>query len=130
MKSLIITLTVLTSFAATAAPKLCPAGTKEVLACTAKSSIPIYPYVSICENSDGSNLIVMNSGAGRSPDILKADKAEDASTLVFTANEEDSDGVVLTYSKGIVGAKKTNAILVYNILMGEVEDEYRCTQAQ
>lgn len=127
MKSLILVLTFVSSFAATAAaPKLCPTGTKEVLSCVSQSSIPLYPFVSTCEDQAGASAIAMSVGAGRSPDVIKADRVETDSAIIFTALGEENDSLVLTYSKGDVGPKKTNGVLTYKIFMGDFEDDFHC----
>ncbi|MEA9355330.1 hypothetical protein SHI21_03920 [Bacteriovorax sp. PP10] len=131
MKLLMTLLALVSSFTvAAAAPKMCPAGTKEVLSCVSQSSIPLYPFVSTCGTQSGESLIVMSVGAGRSPDIMKADKVESESTIIYTATEEDTDNLTLTYIKGEVGPKKTNGVLTYKIFMGEFEDDFHCKISQ
>lgn len=126
MKLLIAFMTLVSSFAAVAsAPKMCPAGTKEVLSCVSKSSIPLFPYVSTC-SQNGKSVIAMSVGAGRSPDIMEVEKADSSSTIIYTATGEDSDDLTLTYSKGDVSSNKTNGILTYKTFMGEFEDDFHC----
>lgn len=126
MKILISFLTLITSFTAmAAAPKMCPSATREVLSCVSQSSIPLYPFVSTCETQSGDSLIVMSMGAGRSPDVMKANRVDSESTIIYTATEDDSDDLTLTYKKGTTPALKTNGVLTYTI-MGEFEDSFHC----
>jgi len=126
MKLLVTFLALVTSFAALAsAPKMCPSDTREVLSCVSQSSIPLYPLVSTCETQSGDSLIVISVGAGRSPEVMKADRVDSESTIIYTATEEDSDDLTLTYKKGTTPALKTNGVLTYTI-MGEFEDNFHC----
>lgn len=115
---------------AAAAPKMCPAGTKEVLSCVSQTSIPLFPFVSTCTSQNGKSIIAMSVGAGRSPDIMEVEKAESSSTIIYTATGEDSDDLTLTYSKGDVRPNKTNGVLTYKTFMGEFEDDFHCKIAQ
>lgn len=131
MKLLITFLALVSSFAASAAaPKMCPTGTKEALSCVSQSSIPLYPFVSTCMSQNGESVIAMSVGAGRSPDIMKADRVESDTTIIYTATEEDTDNLTLTYIKGDVSPKKTNGVLSYKIFMGEFEDDFHCKITQ
>lgn len=130
MKSIIF-ISLFSSFAAMAsAPKMCPAGSKEVLSCVSQSSIPLFPFVSTCKSQNGKSVIAMSVGAGRSPDIMEADKADSSNAIIYTATGEDSDELTLTYSKGDVRPNKTNGVLTYKTFMGEFEDEFHCKISQ
>ena len=126
MKSIIAILALTSSLSAFAAPKMCPTGSRVVLSCVSQSSIPLYPFVSTCELQNGESVIAMSVGAGRSPDIMKADRVASESSIVYTATEEDSDNLTLTYSKGAAESLKTNGVLTYKIFMGEFEDDFHC----
>jgi hypothetical protein len=77
-------------------------------------------------SQNGNSVIAMSVGAGRSPDIMEAKKVESNSTIIYTATGEDSDELVLTYSKGDVRPNKTNGVLTYKTFMGEFEDDFHC----
>jgi hypothetical protein len=126
MKLFITFLALVSSFAVTAAPKMCPAGTREVLSCVSQTSIPLFPFVSTCVSQNGNSVIAMSVGAGRSPDIMEVNKVESNSTIIYTATGEDSDDLVLTYAKGDVRPNKTNGVLTYKTFMGEFEDDFHC----
>lgn len=126
MKFIISLLALASSLTAMAsAPKMCPAGTTEVLSCVSQSSIPLYPFVSTCETQNAESMIVMSVGAGRTPDVMKAERVDFDSVIIYVATEEDSDDLTFTYKKGTVPASKTNGVLSYKI-MGEFEDDFHC----
>lgn len=133
MKLLITLMALVSSFAvAASAPKICPAGTKETLSCVSQSSIPLFPFVSICVTSDKYKevFISMSVGAGRLPDLMKTDTVQMGETITYEALGEESDNLTLVYTKGISNPKKTNGVLSYKTFMGEFTDDYRCKISQ
>lgn len=126
MKLLITALALTSTLSAYAAPKICPSGSRVVLSCVSQSSIPLFPFVSTCEFQNGESVIAMSVGAGRTPDIMKADRVDSERSIVYSASEEDSDNLSLTYSKGASAPSKTNGVLSYKTFMGEFEDNFHC----
>ncbi len=105
MKLLIIALAVLSTHAF-AAPKLCPQGTTPILTCISNDIIAMYPYVAICEDQNGIG-IVLDPGAGRTPESMDAVASETETAMIYTATEADADGLTLTHNKNVAGKKNS-----------------------
>lgn len=126
MKSLLVLTILSASFSAYAAPKrLCPAELTEVLTCTSQRSIPLYPYVAVCADQNGENILVLDRGAAKSPDILKVLASEANHVITFKATEEDTDNLAFSYKKDSAG-QKSNGLLTFDFWGSEVADKYTC----
>lgn len=118
MKLLILSLAFV-SFGALAAPKLCASNTKTILTCTSTDVLPMYPFVAICEDSQGLG-IVLDPGAGRTPDAMNAVVSETETNVLYSATDEDADHTVLTYHKNATSKKNGTLSFTFGPINGNL----------
>ncbi len=106
------------------AKTLCPEGSTEISACVADAFIPVYPFVSICQDQSG-YMIMMDAGGMSSTDTMLATRTDSDTSAMFMATESDADGVMVTIQKS--GAQKVKATLSYKMLTADMNSSYTCS---
>ncbi len=123
MKSLLLLSVMFAGIPLAQAASLCPQGSTQISACVADAVVPVYPFVSICQDQSGYN-IVMDAGGLSSPDLMPATRQDSDAAAVFTVKESDDDGVTISIEKN--GAKP-KAQLSYKMLGSDISSKYTCS---
>ena len=126
MKFLLTSLFIISPLIANAGSLMCPTGDKEILKCTAKAFVPMYPFVSVCEKNNGDTGIALSSGAGRSIEVMQASRDDQGDVTTYQATEADTDNLKFSFNKS--ADPKINGTLTYTVFSVDFESKYKCVE--
>lgn len=104
---------------------ICPKNSKEIVACTSKQTLPMIPFISLCEEPNKDHVLAIDYGSNRGPDHYEADVIETDAQIVAVVKDEDMDK-----SKLIIAKSQTNttqAVFSYEWLGREISSLYKCS---
>ena len=109
---------------ASAKPRMCPEGSQELISCEAKFVLPLFPYVSVCQNAEAEYAIALDYGSTNLPEVYLAEKIETESRISLKAIDEEADELTIVVDKKTT--KKDNGTLSFKSIISTRASKYIC----